>query len=92
MPPVLVVTCRWERRKSAYNGLSARFHSGLAGSRLRSTAAGSLALMLTVRCDTSCYVTGYHAPHEAGKFPCDSCFCNIGLLVVSENHAIVLPS
>ena len=48
--------------------------------------------MLTVRCDTSCYVTGYHAPHEAGKFPSDSCFCNICFLVVSENHAIVLPS
>ncbi len=88
MPPVLVVTCRWKRRKSAYNGLSARFHSGLAGSRLRSTAAGSLALMLTVRCDTSCYVTGYHAPHEAGKLPGNCCFCDIGLLVVFKDHTI----
>ena len=47
MPPVLVVTCRWKRRKPAYNGLIAHHHSGMAGSRLRSTATGGLALTLT---------------------------------------------
>ena len=47
-------------------------------------------MMLTARCDTSCHVVGYHAPHEAGKFSRDSCFCDIGPLIVPENHAIVL--
>ena len=67
MPPVLVVTCRWKRRKPAYNGLIAHYHSGMAGSRLRSTATGSLALTLTTRCDNSGDIAGDHAPHEAGK-------------------------
>ena len=63
----------------------------MAGSRLRSTAEGGLALMLSARCDTSCHVAGYYAPHEAGKFPGDSCFSNIGPLVIFKNHTIVLP-
>ena len=92
MPPVSVVMCRWKRRKSAYNGLSARFHSGLAGSRLRSTATGGLALMLTARCDTSGYIAGDHAPHEAGKFPGNSSFCDIGSFIIFKDHAIVLPA
>ena len=91
MPLVLVVTCHCKRRKPAYNGLGARFHSGVAASRLRSTAVGGLALMLTVRCDTSCYITGYHTPHEAGEFSGNSSFCHIGFLVVFKNHAVVLP-
>ena len=88
---MLVVTRRCGRRKPAYNGLGAHFHSGVAVSRLRSTAAGGLALTLTARCDTSFHVAGYHAPHKAGEFPCDSCFSDIGSLVVFENHAIVFP-
>lgn len=36
-----------------------------------------------------CYVAGHHSPHKAGEFPCDSCFCNIGSLVVFKDHAIV---
>lgn len=82
MPSMLVVTRRWRRRKPAYNGLIARFHSGMAGARLRSTAGGGLALMLTARCDTSCNVTGYYAPHKTGKLSGNSSFCYIGFLVV----------
>ena len=91
MPPVLVVTCRWKRRKPAYNGLIAHYLSGMAGSRLRSTASGGLALRLTARCDTSGNIAGDHTLHEAGKFPGNSSFCHIGFLVVFKNHAVVLP-
>jgi hypothetical protein len=66
MPPKLVVTCRCQRRKPAYNDLGARYHNGMAVSRLRSTAVGGMALMLTAQCDISCDITGEHAPHEAG--------------------------
>ena len=91
MSPVLVVTCRWIRRKPAYNGLITHYLSGMAGSRLRSTATGGLALTLTALCDTSTDIAGDHAPHEAGKFPGNSSFCHIGFLVVFKNHAVVLP-
>ena len=92
MPPVSVVTCRWKRRKPAYNGLIAHHHSGMAGSRLRSTATGGLALTLTARCDTSGDIAGDHTPHEAGKFPGNSSFCYIRLLVIFKDHAIVLSA
>ena len=92
MSPVLVVTCRWRRRKPAFNGLGARNHNGMAVSRLRSTAAGGLALTLAARCDTSCHVTGYHTPHEAGKFTGYSCLCHISLLVVLEDHPVILSA
>ena len=39
-----------------------------------------------------CYATGHHAPHEAGEFPCNSCFGNIGPLVIFKDHAIVLSA
>lgn len=89
---MLVVTCRLWRRKPSYNGLSARYHNGMAESGLRSTAKGGKALTLTERCDISCHMTGYHAPHETGEFPCDCCFCNIRSLVVFKNHPIILSS
>ena len=47
--------------------------------------------MLTVRCDTSCYITGYHTPHEAGEFSGNSSFCHIGFFIAFENHSVVLP-
>ena len=81
MPPVLVVMCRWKRRKPAYNGLIAHHHSGMAGARLRSTATGGLALTLTARCDTSPDIAGDHAPHEAGKFPGNSSFATLVFLL-----------
>ena len=38
--------------------------------------------------DTVCH----HTPHEAGKFSCYCCFCNVTTFPLAENHFVIAPS
>ena len=49
-------------------------------------------MTLAERCDTSRNITGYHTPHEAGKFSGNCGFCYIGIPIVIKNHLVVLST
>ena len=77
---------------AALQPLITRYRSELEMSRPEPRQRCEAALILPERCDTSCNISGHHAPDKAGQFSCNSSFGNIGSFTLPKNHLVIFPA